>query len=212
MSLKQRCFGKFMNSIQIEVMDSKVANSISTILLEVLHLQRSLIATRDSASRENGFLISAFSFEELQGLLGSDGKLFVARIDGELVGYLLITSISEFSSLIGDGSDHASGGRLLGAPEFCFSEYKYLYQVAVSERTKGLGIGKRLLTEAKRNSSASLLTDVLIEPVPNDASLAFFWKNGFQNAGVLELGAYRTFGNLKSQVLVWKIPDKGNVG
>ena len=88
-----------------------------------------------------------------------------------------------------------------------FSDFEYLYQIGVSKNQTRSGIGSKLLEKAKTSTDKNLLTDVLIDPVSNDASLSFFQSNGFKEAGLLELDKYRSFGKLKSKVLTWSNPD-----
>ncbi len=174
---------------------------LNTIIGGVLKVQSQLVATREQARADKGFLISRFTPPEMHGLfINRDARLVVCEgADGDIQGYTLTTHVSEFTDLYKDGS----GGRLDVTRDLDFSKFRYLYQIAVSPRSPRRGIGSALLARVKSETPGGLITDVLKSPVANQASIQFFLRHGFRREGLLTLGAYRSFGELQSEVYSW---------
>jgi ribosomal protein S18 acetylase RimI-like enzyme len=178
--------------------------TLQNAIQEVLKLQASLIATRDTASAEDGFLISVFDEKELRRLIEKGGKLFTAHFQNKFAGYLLVSNISEFTELLNEKGEHSSGGKFIPTEPLQYENFDYLYQIAVARDMAGRSVGLNLLKKVQTETNRGLLTDVLISPIANNVSLRFFKKNGFQATGILKLAGYRTFGTLRSQVFTWK--------
>jgi len=197
------------NDILITSNTSTAPHEILTkIITDVLAIQSSLIATRETANSKEGFLISLFNAEELMSIIQKGGRLIIAEYKTsetgkQTVGYLLMTPIAEFTDLLSNKSEHSAHGRFTPSFEFDFANHEYLYQIGVSKEMKGHRVGRRLLEYVLKNATSGILTDILVEPVSNDISLQFFYKHDFLDAGLLELGEYRSFGQLKSKVLIW---------
>lgn len=170
----------------------------ATVIEQALSLQREWIADRVQTSNRAGFLISLFDADELINLV-KQGSLHYATKDQKLVGYILTTPIEEFTKLLTSAENSYTKPKWMNISP----SLEYLYQIAVSRNLGRTGLGSTLLKYALSKVRHSILTDVLIEPVANKASLRFFKKNGFRDAGILTLKDYRNFGNLKSQVLLW---------
>ncbi|MFA6434507.1 MAG: GNAT family N-acetyltransferase [Elusimicrobiales bacterium] len=197
-----------MDNIQIDIFSSNSEAALRRIVGDTISVQSSLLVTRETAPEKSGFLISSFAPEELIRLVVENGKLVTARQSRRLVGYVLVTPISEFSSLLENDNNHASGGHFIPNKPVCFADFDYIYQIGVVRDASGMGVGGALLKRVMRETRKNLLTDILVSPISNKASLGFFIKNGFREAGLLELSEYRSFGKLKSKVLIWNNPER----
>ncbi len=175
-------------------------NPEKELLEEILAIQGPLIAKRNSKNLDQGFLISAFTEIELRNIIQSGGHIHVAQMNQKTIAYILTCPIREFTDLI--TSSTQATGTLESNETIRFGDYRYLYQIAVAKNHARKGVNTQLLAYAKTIEQMPLLTDVLISPLDNDASVQFFKKNGFNSIGYLFLSSYRDFGELKSEVLV----------
>jgi hypothetical protein len=177
------------------------SNFTSGQLAQILELQKSLVTSPNRAPGEKGFLISNFEEMELERLTENGASLFTASDVSGLAGYMLVTAMGEFTRLF---ENSKSGVFRPYSSEFSFgTDCKYLYQIAIKRGGNRKGVGTQLFNYALGVHSVSFITDILLEPICNLASLRFFEKNGFRRIGVLELSHYRDFGALKSQVLMF---------
>lgn len=169
------------------------------IVSDVLRLQRQLLFKPTDPEKKHGFLISAFSQTELAGLLEDNGELLLLRAKQRLIGYALLTPIHEFTSLFKPGAR----GTFEPTLPLNYLPLRYFYQIAVDPEFMGQGVGNRLMATCKKKSPGGLLADILVEPVGNGSSIAFFERCGFAPCGMLSLASYRDFGELKSKVFLW---------
>lgn len=184
--------------LQFETVDG-TSDQLETAIDAVLTMQKLFIAKPSDVDRRNGFLISVFDRNELKALLCSGGKLLLLKSSEKLVGYALLTKVSEFTDLFGPGTH----GHFSAAASIDYSNLTYLYQIAVDPQLAGQGLGRRLVDQSKQLAPTGLITDVLIEPLNNARSASLFELNGFIEKGTLVLEAYRDFGQLKSKVYEW---------
>lgn len=207
------CRGVLAGSIdgesQMSIIELKTISSssdsieIHAAVERILIFQKQFIVKRNAKNQEAGFLISELARDEVEEAVKNGGKIFLATCRGELVGYALTAPIHEFSSLYQKGSSGSFSQSL--ELEIDFNSLVYLYQIAIAPLYAGRGVGTSIINQVKSDSGTKgVLTDVLVEPLNNEASIRFFLKNQFRTIGILTLQNYRDFGQLKSEVLVWK--------
>jgi ribosomal protein S18 acetylase RimI-like enzyme len=157
---------------------------------EIVELQ-----CRCLGDHREGILISNYSVNDILQLAHADGSaVLAARSASTLVGYCLVSDVSEYHALVG-ASRHA-------LPRHT-SARRYILQIATRRGYHRQGVGTALLAAAKQLRSTGLVTDVLLAPVCNEVSLHFFERNGFESIGELELPSYRTFGATRTRVFEW---------
>lgn len=185
--------------LQIKVVDR--SNVSKSIIHDVLKLQKTLVKTKDTANGNTGFLISLFKLHELLELVSKqEGLLICAYDSNKLIGYLLKTSISEFENLV----NNAQNCRFAPNSPISYENLDYLYQIASHPAYRKNGISRLLFSSLLQNTNKNILTDVLIDPVRNTASLNFFYKLGFKKHGLICLSSYRDFGALVSEVFIFE--------
>lgn len=115
--------------------------------------------------------------------------------------YCLVTQQEEFTDLLeppyGEFRGDAAALKKLG------SKGKFLFQIAVDTKSGRKGIGSRLLRKVFAAEKVPLILNTLTKPVNNQASAAFFKKNGFQEIGMMYLPEYRDFGKLEAKVFLY---------
>jgi ribosomal protein S18 acetylase RimI-like enzyme len=168
----------------------------------ILELQEVLLYRPGTISA--GFLISRFTQDELRTVMNDKAsRVFYERTGDQVIGYLLLTDISEFDSYA-DGEER---GRIHWHETVKTESLTYLYQIGTAPHAMRHGVASKLLGAAKHSSPRGLLADVLVEPVRNGASLDFFKRRAFRHVGDLHLHAYRDFGPLVSEILLWTGDD-----
>ncbi len=184
----------------------EATRTIEQTLAEIDALQTPLLIDRQAKDTENGFLIGSISNHEIQALLAEGAQIHLARdTNGVLLAFAMMTSIQELTVLYTDRTD----GRLTLNYPAAFSEEEmqsavYLHRIALKADQRKTGLGTKLVQEIQRQTSHPIVTDILCQPIFNEASLRFFQKNSFQEFALLYLDNYRDFGQLVSKVLVWK--------
>jgi GNAT superfamily N-acetyltransferase len=142
-----------------------------------------------------GIPIGNYCVNDILQLAHADGSaVLAARSASTLVGYCLVSDVSEYHALVG-ASRHA-------LPRHT-SARRYILQIATRQGCQRQGVGTALLAGAKQLGSTGLVTDVLIAPVRNEVSLHFFERNGFESIGELVLPSYWTFGATQTRVFEW---------
>ena len=145
------------------------------LLSSILHLQRLWLAGPGSSELHSGFLISAFDPRELRHIVSRSGRIFYAQATGQgLAGYVLMTSLSEFTDLYARPSEGVFNGTLP-------LDATYLYQIAVDRNMTREGVGSGLLKSVLDSTDVPIVTDVLESPMCNEASIRFFRKHGFKD-------------------------------
>ncbi len=173
------------------------------LISDILELQKPLLRGRDETGSQSGFLISRFSREELVNTISAGGEIHSLFHGDALVGYILTTGIHEFTDLL----LNYPGAKFVANFDFVLEGIPtYLYQIAVAQSAQGQGLGRKMLNRLIVQKKNAILTDILVDPIKNQASLTFFKSNGFKLAGILTLPDYRDFGKLESEVLLWT-PD-----
>jgi hypothetical protein len=84
----------------------------------------------------------------------------------------------------------------------------YIDQIGISQNFIRKGIGTVLVKRAKELSPHGLLTDILIAPQLNQASLSFFSAQGFQEIGVMDIEGREGRPSLRTSVRIW-LPLEG---
>lgn len=181
------------------------SRGLDQVVDRLLRIQESVVIARNHTPPANGFLISNLSARELHELLCAAGtSLYVASTADEVEGFCLVTDIQEFLAL---GRGGSTGAFHFPAP-VSFRQADYLFQIGVSTAKSRAGTGTALVREAQKRHTTGLITDILVDPIENSASLAFFAKQGFEKVGELRIGQYRDFGQLISAVLLWPGPSR----
>ncbi|MEO5971387.1 MAG: GNAT family N-acetyltransferase [Bdellovibrionia bacterium] len=192
-------------NLTITVITDENLRELDKLALEILNLQENLIFEKSEYSDgvNSGFLISKFDLPELTKIVTEKkGVLFCALgIEGEVLGYCLTSAITEFQDLYHGQS--AVGRVELTIDSSLALKPRYLYQIAVRSDLRRSGVGIELLLAVKDKYPEGILTDILVSPINNEASLNFFRKQDFKMVGHLFLDSYRDFGQLVSEVFLW---------
>jgi ribosomal protein S18 acetylase RimI-like enzyme len=146
---------------------------------------------------ESGFLITAMSPDELAELLGSGSRMAVAQRGEELLGYALMCP-SNYLRALAPSFTPSSGEPL------ALSRFDYLLQIAVQPESRRRGIALELMSVIRPLATRGLVADVLLEPIENAASLAFFGQAGFERIGSFQFDAYPGIGPHRSAVFLWQ--------
>ena len=100
--------------------------------------------------------------EERFSDLISKRELYVAKLDGAVVGYVMTTM------------------RVQDTPELVKRKVFYIQQFCVDEDLRGHGIGTQMMTELRVLAKAFGCTDMQLNVYPqNDAAVSFYQKCGF---------------------------------
>lgn len=176
----------------IQVFDSPDEEIIEGILA----IQKTLVLPLDSEERPvNGFLMIQMTPDYLRQF---KGKFLIAYCDGEMAGYLLLGEMEEFI-------DWAKGRRFDSAWNLeALRNIHYIDQIAVLTPFARQGVGKALVDAAKAISTDGLLTDILLEPITNQASIAFFTRQGFAPMGVMHIDPSARFAAHKIYLMLWQ--------
>lgn len=173
----------------------------NSLLEQILQIHDSVVISRSDVPPANGFLISRLTSCELDELLRADATdVYIASTAEHMEGFCLVTHVHDLLDLCKD----PAAGELHYTQPTSIAEADYLFQIAVMEQNSRAGIGSALVNVVKADHPNGLVADVLVEPVKNNASLAFFAKHGFETIGELHLARYRDFGKLVSNVLLWQ--------
>lgn len=140
-------------------------------------------------NQKNGFLLIRMTPDYVNTLLEEKGGQIVgAYLNHSLVGYIILTDISEFLELYHEESyGYIETTMDLNSLEKKFEELRfgYIEQIAVGLEHTRSGIGKQLMNACKQMRPDGLVADVFIFPIANTASLEFFQRVGFVKFGVL---------------------------
>jgi O-methyltransferase involved in polyketide biosynthesis/GNAT superfamily N-acetyltransferase len=190
------------NIYNVKKISKVLLDNNNPVIKKILNLQKNLIAKNNLDHYKTGFLVSSFQIQELINLIHR-GSLYYIEEKDKIIGYAIVTPLNDFFKLCTNNkSDHLinhSPLELINASLFC-----YLYQIAVDKDSQYKGVGTSLIKYIKENAGKNILTDILIKPIKNKASLNFFAKNNFKQYGNLFVNNYRDFGKLISKVLIWK--------
>lgn len=170
-------------------------NSLSRneVIRDLLALQKSLIVSSQKPIPEEfaktGFLLVAMTPEYVSHLLAQkDGCIVCAYLDQTLVGYILLTDISEFKELY----QNEGAGRFETPIDLATlntwlakQDVGYIEQIAVKPGYSKMGIGSQLMSRVKKLKPQGLIADVFIHPVQNEPSLIFFSHQDFVQSGIL---------------------------
>jgi ribosomal protein S18 acetylase RimI-like enzyme len=187
------------------------------VIKDLLSLQSSLIVPVQNPILENfakkGFLLIKMTPEYVNSLLNEKNGLIVSAYQKEcLVGYVLLTDISEFKELYQDETiGYIETTLNLEKLEKLLSraDVGYIEQIAVNPSFSRSKIGKRLIDECKKIKPLGLVADVFIDPLVNKASLAFFSSQGFEKSGILHQYPRINFPHAhETQVFFWNLSLK----
>lgn len=201
----QNSFGQ--EGVTIQIIENDASNN-EEIILGLLKLQSSLMLPPASENpdlkwAEKGYLLIRTNPDFLRNLIHErKARVVAAFFGGELVGYAILTEISEFIKLYQNP--------LIGKIESKFNieefikkqNIKYVEQIAVKPGIKR-GIGSALLEKCKELSPEGLIADIFIKPIKNKASLLFFAKKGFIEVGTLKLEAGKGFVAHQTRIVLW---------
>ena len=160
----------------------KNSPSKNKIIHDLLALQSSLIVSSQKPIAEEfvntGFLLVPMTQEYVFDLLElKSGQIVCAFLDKTLIGYILLTDISEFKELYQD----ENAGRFETSIDLPTLEawlanpfVGYIEQIAVKPGYSRKGIGSELIAACKILKPQGLIADVFIYPVKNEPSLSFF--------------------------------------
>jgi len=199
--------------VQIILTDQN-SPSKDRVIEELLTLQRSLIIPIQhpipNQYIQDGFLFIPMNPEYLNNLLEQkDGCIVGAYLEEILVGYILLTDISEFKELYREAS--------IGSIETTMDMQKlesllmpssigYIEQIGVTTSHSRKGIGSLLINTCKKLKPGGLVADVFIDPMKNEASLHFFSHKGFQEFGILYQNPRADFPYAhRTQVFFWNL-------
>lgn len=119
------------------------------------------------------------TLQDCRSLLHRQSLCLVAQAEGRAAGVLLLRAVGE------------GGWQRFAAAE-----------LAVAEPWQKQGIGKALMTEAKRQAAALRFAGILTAPMPpEEAAFAFFSAEGFVPVGMLP--------GVPQQMLFWECPKRG---
>ncbi len=195
-------------SVSITVIDQHSLFK-SQVIDELLTLQRSLIIPPQipipEENAKNGYLLVQMAPEYVHHLLDKKQGIIVgAYQDHNLVGYVLLTDISEFKELY-------EGGKL-GSIETSIDlsilreQVGYIEQIAVKPGYSRRGIGRELMRVCQQIKPEGLVADVFLSPLKNTASLQFFSRLGFEQAGILHQHARDNFPySHRTQIFFWNL-------
>lgn len=183
------CFAEGVhNDICYSIIDKDSEDKVD-VIQDVLTLQKTLIVDSDTANElptifeENGFLTVKKTAEELAHILQHDGKIFIVRHLDQLIAYLILSDLDDFFSRIVSPDVHVEIDLPLQLSEIeCFymnNQIKMVDQIGVATHYAKQGIGRHLVNMAKQVAPQGLSTCILYMPFTNNASLAFFSKQGF---------------------------------
>ncbi len=154
-----------------------------------------------------GFLFpSSPNPERTQAFLEAyQAKIIAAYLDGNLVGFLVLTDISlfinyycespfrSFDCLEKETIEHDFHTKRLG----------FITEIAVKQGYCNKGIGTALIDVAKSLRPDGLIADIYIYPMVNTPSLSFFAKKAFREIGTCEQEKTDDSIHLKTRVLYW---------
>lgn len=188
------------------------------VIHDLLLLQRSLlISSQEALSEERaktGFLLVSMTPEYVSHLLEQKGgRIICTYLDKTLVGYALLTDLSEFKELYQDEGtgrfetliDLTTLDAWLADPAV-----GYIEQIAVKPGYSRMGIGSELIAISKVLYPQGLVADVFIDPLKNEASLSFFSHQGFLRSGLLyqDPPAHANFPYPhRTQVFFWNLKE-----
>lgn len=172
---------------------------------EVMALQRSLLAVEPTrAAGAAGFLIGQWTRDDLTSVLREGGVLSVVSDPSGVVAFALATACDGPHGLI-DGR-YAPAATLERPVDF--GGLRYVAQVGVKASARRRGFAGMLVRDICASSPEGVVADVVVEPVSNEASLAFFRGLGFCRVGRLSVARYPGFGPHTSEVLLWTAPTR----
>lgn len=198
-------------SIAIKIIDSTTENK-DEVIKEILSLQGALLANPyadylPETCETNGFILIKMTQEYVRDLLDKKhARIICANSSMQLLGYLILTDISEFMDLYHDSTIGFFESLMsVGRFEYYFLSQSvgYIEQIAVKAGFSKMGIGKALVESCKDLIRTGLVTDVFIQPHINKASLAFFAKQEFVEIGTLHQEAKADFPAHQTRVLFW---------
>ncbi len=180
---------------------------ISNLLLLQHDWQIDIRAYSSQNDTGNGFLFVRMQPEFIHHLVEHKNAIIIsASTDKELVGYIILTDITEFFDLYMHTPIRTFECLV---NQSVFEKYldehtvRYVEQIAVKRDQAHKGIGTNLLNKAKSMSPSGIVAAVLTKPVPNSASLDFFTKNQFIDMGTLNCMECPEWPAYQTQVLFW---------
>lgn len=173
--------------IELSILDS--SSTIKELVVhEVLNLHKALLAEPitdaeyEAKYKDTGFLSLCISYEEFLERLDEGSLIIIARQQGVLVGYLLLSELDRLFEWLKQVKhleilSHISRKEL--ERTYRKKHVKVLTQIAVTPSLIKRGVGRLLVDYAKKLAPLGMLTTIRYKPVANKASLAFFSKQGF---------------------------------
>lgn len=208
-------FSSFADVRKIILVD-KENPSVNQVIDELLKIQSSLIIDPlkpiPQQNQEDGFILISMKLSYVKSLLeDKDGIIVAAQEDQTIVGYIILTNISEFMELYEDpvyGFMESNIDIKQLHDELLQKDFGYIEQIAVKPGYSKKGIGKDLI-QACQELKNGLVADVFIEPVSNLASLNFFQKIGFNHLGILYQYPRANFPYThRTQIFIWEMENK----
>ena len=187
----------------------KTSEKKDQIIDDVLQLQQSLIVDPFLKEElpETGFLLIKMQASYIQQLLEEkNGRIIASYNQNELMGYIILTEVSEFMELYQDPKIGSFECEVpLDSLETYFKNQAvgYIEQIAVKKEYAKKGIGNILVTICKNLAPDGLIADIFIDPIVNFASLAFFAKMGFYEIGTLSQKPKNNFFAHHTRVFCW---------
>ncbi len=147
------------------------------------------IQSERSSTYDGGILVANYSRTELEEFShGYASDLWVAAEGSLVVAYCIVTDLRHLVDFAPAVASRVAPGHL------------YIAQLATAKPHGRRGLASRLIDSVRSTVGVALVTDVLIEPITNHASLSFFAKVGFRDVMDVE-SSFREFGRTVSRVL-----------
>lgn len=203
-------FNDYLIGYIVSISHTKIDN-ISELVIECQSkLLMKNLEKRNDYDRGQGFLIHEWTRDSLTKSLSSSGSFLICIIDSyknHLAGYLLVTAthhlFQHVNSELGQLTLDENVLTDQQWKQFISSHVHYIEQTGVDPEYQRLGIGNRLITLAKNQSTEGLYTCVIVWPYENTASTNLKRKNGFQSVGIWsQINCSESFPH-KATVFIW---------
>jgi GNAT superfamily N-acetyltransferase len=138
---------------------------------------------------DDGFLIADYSPDEYAEFACAPGsEIWVATQGVGVLAYCVVTDpqhLFEFAP---------------SAAQRIHADSRYVAQLATTKQYKRRGLASALIDTVRSAAGARLVTDVIVQPIVNHASLRFFVSQSFRPVMDVE-STFRAFGRTVSRVL-----------
>lgn len=201
-----------VSNISINVVDRHSALK-NEVIDDFLALQESLVIPLQTPvleeSAKNGHLLIQLTGAYINQLLEEkNGLIICAYLEQTLVGYIVITDISGFKELYEESTGFVEPVVDLSVMEKILlqTDIGYIEQIGVKPGYSRRGIGARMIQISKKLKSNGLIADIFLEPVKNEASLQFFFRQGFEKSGILYQYPRHNFPYThRTQIVAWNL-------